>query len=267
MDSATKESKDITMFNHPVQWFKEQIKGWPIPNYCLFWFAVGCQLMLYVTGKIDLLSTVTMIGTILGVLCIVSINAAKSVNGILGMISAFCLIYVGFSAKNYLSCFEQVAYILTLDLPVIISSFIKDPNSKLAKIFQGWNGDTQNKLRKFTPKLWVISILSTLAVWIISSFAIGHLTNDPRPWIDGLSFAISLTAGIMCFFRFNNQYFWWTFSGIFQLILWVVTFAQGGATLAMAVSSSIYVINDIIAFVSSPWFNHGRRKMGLNEIK
>lgn len=63
--------ENVTMFNHPLKWFKSQISGWPIPNYCLFWFAVGCQIMLYVSGKINLLSTVTMIGTILGVLCIV----------------------------------------------------------------------------------------------------------------------------------------------------------------------------------------------------
>lgn len=245
--------EEITMFNHPFKWFRKQVSGWPLANYCLFWFAVGCQLMLLVTGKITLLSVVTFLGTVIGVLCIVSINAAKSVNGILGCISALCLIYVGFKAKNYLSCFEQLAYMATLDLPVIFA-------------VKSWNDDTVHNLRKFTPKLWVISIVATLAVWIISAFAIGHLTNDPRPWIDGLSFAISLTAGIMCFFRFNNQYFWWLASGIMQLILWAVTFAQGGATLAMAVSSSVYVINDIIAFVSSPWFNRGRKKMGLKKI-
>lgn len=51
------------------------------------------------------------------------------------------------------------------------------------------------------------------------------------------------------------------------MVLWAVTFAQGGATIAMLVSSSVYFVNDIIAFTVSPWFNMGRRKMGLKEIK
>ena len=81
------------------------------------------------------------------------------------------------------------------------------------------------------------------------------------------SFSISLTAGIMCFMRYNNQYFWWLASGIFQLILWGVTYAQGDATLAMAINSLIYVINDILAFTVSPWFNVGRKKQGLAKIE
>lgn len=59
----------------------------------------------------------------------------------------------------------------------------------------------------------------------------------------------------------------WTASGIFQLILWGVTYAQGDANLAMAINSLIYVINDVLAFTVSPWFNMGRRKAGLKEIQ
>ena len=246
-------TEELTMFNHPFKWFRQQISGWPVANYCLFWFAVGAQLMLLVTGKVTSLAVVTFIGTVVGVLCIVSINAAKSVNGILGVISAICLIYVGIKAKNYLSCFEQVAYMLTLDFPVIFA-------------IKSWNEHTVEHLRKLTGKGWTIAIISTLLVWIISSYAIGHLTNDPRPWIDGMSFAISLTAGIMCFLRYNNQYYWWSFSDVSNIILWAITFMQGGATLAMLVSNLIYAANDVLAFATSPWFKRGRKKAGLSEI-
>ena len=183
-----------------------------------------------------------------------AINATKAINGWLGLISAACFIYAGLAAKNYLSIFEQIAYILTLDLPVIIS-------------VRSWNDDTKNHLRKFGAKEWIIAIIGTLIVYAVSGYLIGKFTNDPRPWIDAISFAISLTAGIMCFLRYNNQYFWWTASGIFQLILWGVTYAQGDATLAMAVNSLIYVVNDVLAFTVSPWFNMGRKREGLKAIK
>ena len=235
-------------------WLFRQLKGWPVQNYCLWFFAFGFQLELLIEGKVTTVTVITFIGTLLGTLCVLAINATKAINGWLGLISAACFIYAGLAAKNYLSIFEQIAYIATLDLPIIFA-------------VKTWNDDTKNHLRKFGSKEWTIAIIGTILVYLISGYLIGHLTDDPSPWIDAISFSISLTAGIMCFMRYNNQYFWWLASGIFQLILWAVTFAQGDATLAMAVNSSIYVINDILAFTVSPWFNHGRKKQGLTEIK
>ncbi len=209
---------------------------------------------MLIQGKITSVTLITFIGTLLGTLCVLAINATKAINGWLGLISAACFIYAGWSAKNYLSIFEQIAYIATLDLPVIIA-------------VRSWNDDTKNHLRKFGSKEWLVAIVGTLLVYVVSGFLIGKFTNDPRPWIDAISFAISLTAGIMCFMRYNNQYFWWTASGVFQLILLGVTYAQGDANLAMAINSLIYVINDVLAFTVSPWFNMGRRKAGLKEIQ
>lgn len=235
-------------------WLWNQLKGWPIQNYMLWFFAFGFQLALLITAPITPVAVVTFIGTLLGTLCVLAINATKAVNGWLGLISAACFIYAGWSAKNYLSIFEQVAYILTLDLPVILA-------------VRSWNDDTKNHLRTFGAKEWVVSILGTLVVYGLSGWLIGTLTDDPRPWVDAVSFAISLTAGIICFLRYNNQYFWWLASGIFQLVLWAITFAQGGSSLAMAVNSSIYIINDILAFTVSPWFSRGRRKAGLRAVE
>ena len=246
MDKSTKQNYFIWLFN--------QLKGWPVQNYMLFFFAFGFQLALLIGSPINSVTLITFIGTLLGTLCVLAINATKAINGWLGLISATCFIYAGWSAKNYLSIFEQIAYVVTLDLPVIFA-------------VRSWNDDTKNHLRRFESKQWLVAIIGTLIVYVVSGYLIGQFTNDPRPWIDAISFAISLTAGIMCFMRYNNQYYWWLASGIFQLILWAVTFAQGDATLAMAVNSLIYVVNDILAFTVSPWFNRGRRQAGLTEMK
>ena len=236
------------------KWLINQIKGWPQQNYYLFWFAMGAQIMTLVSAPITPLTLLTFIGTTLGVLCVLSINAASSVNGILGLISAAIFIYVGFKAKNYLSIGVQTAYVLTLDLPVLLA-------------VKTWNSETIHNLRKFGSKEWVISILGTIAVYAISGYLIGALTDDPRPWIDAIAFSISLTAGIMCFMRYNNQYYWWVASGLAQMVLWYVSFKQGSATLAMFINSSIYLANDVLAFTVSPWFSHGRKRAGLEKIK
>ena len=239
---------------HYCKWLFGQLKGWPVQNYMLWFFAFGFQLCLLIENRITSVTLITFIGTLLGTLCVLAINATKAINGWLGLISAACFIYAGLSAKNYLSIFEQLAYVATLDLPVIFA-------------VRSWNNDTKNHLRTFGAKEWVIAIVGTAIVYIVSGYLIGALTDDPRPWVDAISFAISLTAGIMCFMRYNNQFFWWLASGICQLTLWYITYRQGDANLAMAVNSLIYVTNDILAFTVSPWFNRGRRHQGLKEIK
>lgn len=232
-----------------INYFKfllHQLKGWPQQNYYLFFFSLGCQVMTLVNQPINLLTVITFIGTTLGVLCILSINAAKSVNGILGIISAICFIYVGYSAKNYLSIGEQIAYMITLDIPVLLS--------------KEWNHNMAAKIRKFTGKTWGIAIISTIIVYFVSGYLIQRFTDDPRPWTDAIAFSISLSAGIISFLRYNNQYFWWLASGLAQMVLWYISFRHGSASLAMFVNSSVYLINDVLAFTVSPWYNKKERE-------
>lgn len=242
------------MENTPTQktnyfgWLAHQLKGWGGPNYGLFFFALGFQLALLVTQPLSPISVVTFFGTMIGVACIIAINAVRPINGVLGIISAILLIYVGFTAKNYLSMLEQAAYVLTLDLPVLLGK-------------NKWTDKSVNEIKKFGVKEWVFSILFTVAIFLVSSFAIQAMTNEPRPFVDGLSFAICLTAGIICWLKYNNQYFWWLAAGLIQVILWGLTAAQGNASIAMLVSSLIYVANDVIAFTYSPWFHKKNRSV------
>ncbi|MGM0215768.1 nicotinamide riboside transporter PnuC [Enterococcus sp. AZ109] len=223
-----------------------QLKGWPQQNYYLFYFSLGCQIMTLVNSPITWLSVVAFIGTNLGVLCILSISAAKSVNGVLGILSAICFIIVGFSAKNYLSIGEQIAYMVTLDIPVLLS--------------KEWNSNMASKIRQFTGKSWIVAIVGTMIVYFISGNLIQQFTDDPRPWIDAIAFAISLSAGIISFLRYNNQYFWWLASGLAQMVLWFISFKHGSASLAMFINSSVYLINDVLAFTISPWYNKKERQ-------
>lgn len=223
-----------------------QLKGWPQQNYYLFYFSLGCQLMTLVNGPITWLSVVAFIGTNLGVLCILSINAAKSVNGVLGILSAVCFIIVGYSAKNYLSIGEQIAYMVTLDIPVLLS--------------KEWNSNMASKIRQFSGRSWGIAIVGTVLVYFVSGSLIQQFTDDPRPWIDAIAFSISLSAGIISFLRYNNQYYWWLASGLAQMVLWFISFTHGSASLAMFINSSVYLINDLLAFTVSPWYNQKERE-------
>ena len=59
-------------------WLFNQLKGWPVQNYCLWFFAFGFQLALLIQGKITSVTLITFIGTLLGTLCVLAINATLS---------------------------------------------------------------------------------------------------------------------------------------------------------------------------------------------
>ena len=62
------------------KWLLGQLKGWPQQNYYLFFFSLGCQIMTLVSNPITPVAIITFIGTTLGVLCVLAINATKAIN-------------------------------------------------------------------------------------------------------------------------------------------------------------------------------------------
>ena len=50
------------------------------------------------------------------------------------------------------------------------------------------------------------------------------------------------------------------------MVLWFISFRQGSATLAMFINSSVYLMNDVLAFTVSPWYNkHERARLMAEE--
>lgn len=246
------ESKSVLNVVQYIKFLGGQFKDWHPTSYILFGFAMGLQLLTLVTNPITILSIVTMISVLLGVLCILSISQAKSVNGWLGLISAVGFIYVAFSAKNYLQIAEQIVYMVTLDIPVIVNL--------------DWNKNMAGKIKHLNAKSASIAIISLLILWSISAFSIEHLTNDPRPIIDALVFSVATISGMLAYFKYSEQYIGWSVTGIVSLVLWFITFQQGDATIAMLLSSLVYVINDLIGFCFSPWWNKSSlEKLALQE--
>lgn len=222
-----------------------QFTGWHPLSYLLLGFAVGLQALTFVNGKMGMLDLVTMVSSLLGVITILAISQAKSLNGWAGMLSVFGLVFVAYSAKNYLQISEQITYLLTLDLPVILNV--------------DWNKSMSTKIGKLDLKGWLITIVSWGVLWSVSAVLIGNLTNDPRPIVDALVFATATIAGILQFLKKRDAYFGWVLTGITSLVLWAITYQQGDASIAMLLSSMVYVLNDIIGFTVSPWFSKKAR--------
>lgn len=240
-----------------VQYWKDlahQTTGWHPTSYMLFGFAFGLQLMTWVTQPITLISTVTAVSVMLGVATILSISQGKSLNGWLGMLSVFGLVFVAYSAKNYLQIAEQLVYLFTLDLAVILNV--------------DWNKNMAKKIGGLDLKGWFVTLSGWAGLWALSAVVIGRFTDDPRPVVDALVFATATVGGLLTFFKKRESYYAWIVTGITSLALWYITYKQGDATYAMLLSSLVYVMNDAIGLTVSPWFSKkGRAKLAEQEAQ
>lgn len=238
-----------------VEYWKDlahQTTGWHPTSYMLFGFAVGLQAITFVNNPMTWLSLITMVSSLLGVATILSISQGKALNGWLGALSVIGLVYVAFSAKNYLQISEQLIYLFTLDLPVILNV--------------DWNKNMAKKIGGLNFKQWAVTLVGWGVLWAVSAYGIGHLTDDPRPVVDALVFATATVGGLLTFFKKRESYYAWLLTGITSVWLWAITFQQGDASIAMLLSSLVYVMNDAIGFTVSPWFSKkGRARLATQE--
>ena len=231
-----------------------QFTGWHPLSYLLLGFAIGLQAITFVNGKMGLLDLVTMVSSLLGVVTILAISQAKSLNGWAGALSVIGLVFVAYSARNYLQIAEQLVYFFTLDLAVILNV--------------DWNKNMSEKIGKLDAKGWLITLVGWVTLWIVSAWFIGSFTDDPRPIVDALVFATATVAGILQFLKKRDAYFGWIITGFTSLALWYITYQQGDASIAMLLSSLVYVMNDGIGLTVSPWFSKkGRERLAQQEAE
>lgn len=223
------------------QW--NQLFGWPSVNYYLFFFSLGCQLIILVNHPLNsIINWLTFIGVNFGVLCLGALNAAKQVNGWLGLIASLCFTIIAWHAKNYLNLISYIIFIVILYYPIIIS--------------KKWNNNTNQRIRHFNKKEWIIATIATIIIYLISGYLIQFTHIDYLPWIDASTLATGISGSIICYLQYSEQYIWWLLFDIFNVILWGFSFKAGLATLSMSINNIIYIVNDILAFKYSPWFEH-----------
>lgn len=226
-----------------------QMKGWTFQSYALMFFAFGVQIGLFVVAP-EGWSFVSMLATCISVACVLAISNARSINGLFGLVSAILLSVVGFHSHNYATIAMQMSYVMFLDIPVLV-----DPK---------WNVDLEKHIRRFKPATWVMAILLNAGMALLSWFLLTYFTNDPRPITDAISFAIGFTGSILCYLRYSEQYIWWIAGGIFSVVLWAITAAQGDSNLALFMNYFIFLMNDLLGLgwlgVKSPWWDKKHNK-------
>ena len=229
-----------SMFVHPI-WFwwymGTQFKGWVLPSYFLVIFTIAWNLEASLLNP-NLETIVNSIGMVLGVTCIVAINQHKSINGILGIVSAGFIIWSAVMSGDWGAVFQQSAYIVALDIPILIS--------------KSWMGD-KPVTHGLNAKGWLVMLL-TFIVGTGLMYGVISILGTPRIVQNSLLFGISLTASILSLKKYRVQHLFWISTSIFQLITWGSAYIAGDTSLVMLVGTLIYFTNDIIAMTSTSWW-------------
>lgn len=232
--------KKLFTFNY----YKEGLTGWSKSSYILLSVGIGIQLItglllpvLQGNGLTSVGITATIAG-IIGFTCTLAITNTKSINGLLGFVSALLLIGVATATGNYSDIIMQGAYIVLLDIPIIFS--------------KRWNDGL--KPRKMSDRhifnTFIITMLFFTALYFLDTIVL----NSPQAFLDATSATIGLVGAVLCVKGFKAQYFWWTAQGLLSVALWIQTALNGHAVYVLMITYMLYLANDAIAFLDSKWF-------------
>jgi len=236
------ESKQSERFEgNYFQWIKSELSNWSTTIWGIFWFGVAFQLALFLTGQINLLTSITFAATLFGLLCVCAMAEGKTINGVLGLISAAGFIFVNWSAGHYASVLDQTIFALLIDIPLLAR-------------WRTWGQNFDAKVRRLTPKGWLVVIAIVLVAW----FGLFHAyvaLHDTNPLWDSLVLSLGATASAMVVLHYGNTYQLWLAEDLVNIVLWFTALQAGysQASLPMLVVTMIYFASAIYGNFMSVW--------------
>lgn len=220
-----------------ASWYKHQMTGWSKSSYWLLGIGLVILLITGFMGGFSWLALTSTLAGMIGFTCTISITNGKAINGITGFVSALLLIGVALHTKNFSDIIMQGAYIVLLDIPVLLN--------------KEWGTDFEP--RKMNKK-YALQTLAWFIGFFIATYALDTFLGSPRVLIDAFSATIGLTGAILTVRRFSFAYILWTLQGITSVALWFVTALQGHAVWVLMLTYILYLANDMVAFFDSKWF-------------
>lgn len=221
-------------------YYKQQLSGWMTRSYILLAFGMGALITLYLSmGDYSFLTTIQTIGGMIGFLCVNAITNNKPVNGLLGLLSALMIIYAAWHATAYGDILMQTAYILVLDIPIIL-----------------FGSQWQNKTIHSASKKEIMLIIA----WFLVMFGTIYFMDtqiwlSKSPFFDALGASIGLTGALAMMLKTNFQTFWWFSQGILSITLWAHLMILGATSPVLFVVYMLYLLNNVVSAFSknSPW--------------
>lgn len=230
---------------------KKDFMNWTKPSYVLL--AIGAILQAYMLCQhtITTASSLTTIGAMCGIICVLMISNKKASNAIFGILSALIIIYNAWQHKIFADALLQIGYIVVLDIPVLLL-WTKEQDDQ--------TGEVTGIQKLSTVMDWAKYFLLAAIVTVVFTFILGlDFIGDKQPFVDSLGFAIGITGGVLCVKRNQSQFVFWGLQGVISMVLWfrASMIAGTGLLSPLAVMYVFYLLNDVIGWTS---YGHSIKK-------
>ena len=214
-------------------------------GYSLFdkLFMVSMLLVQIVVFCVSPDSVLGVIAGISGVISVVLCAKGKISFYFIGFVQTITYTFLAWRNCFYGEVMENIFYLVTM----VWGIFVWKKNSTVDD-----NGSAHVEVLKFTPVMWVLSILGTVACTLGMGYWLDSI-GSAQAYTDAATNILAIFAQILMVKRYKEQWLWWFIIDILCLKMWFV--AGNWSMVAMYVA---WTINCIYGWYNWTKLNEGR---------
>jgi len=187
-------------------------------------------------------STLGLISSISGMMCVVLVAKGKITNYYWGIIQTSTYAYIAFGYGLY----GEVMLNALFYFPVQFIGIYLWKKNKTEHEVKG----EDVAVKRLTKTGWAYTVLSVLIFTIGYGLFLKYLGGN-NVWTDSATNVLSITAQIMMLKRLTEQWLIWISVNVLSIFLWASALAtQGGNDFSMLVMWSAFLVNSIYGYVN-----------------
>ncbi|MBR4387473.1 MAG: nicotinamide mononucleotide transporter [Treponema sp.] len=221
---------------------KREMNGWK--KWQLLWLVLATLVILGVSiYQKD--SWIGILASVSGVICVIFCGMGRISNYLFGTVNTILYAYIAWRAKYYGDVMLNMLYYL----PTNIIGWIAWKKNM--------NADT-NEVYKKRMSLKMDLLLAIVSMAGVFGYAyVLKLLGGNLPLVDSMSTVFSIIAQILMIKRFMEQWVVWIIVDVVSVIMWIAALSTDGASVAVLLMWSVFLINAVIMFVK--WFLESKK--------
>ena len=220
-----------------LKFIKQECAGWK-PLEVLWLVFAGVTITALSLYWKDTMTGIVMALT--GVICVILTGKGKMSCYLFGLVNTVLYAYVAFGARYYGEVMLNALYYVPMQ-------------------FVGWfmwkkhmNQETMEVEKRRLPLAsQAVLLLVTAAAVYVYGLLLKRLGGN-LPFIDSMSTCLSVLAMLLSVRRLMEQWILWIVVDVVTVIMWFVSYQNGGTDIAALLMWTVYLLNAVFMFVK--WF-------------
>lgn len=153
-----------------------------------------------------------IIAGIAGVISVVLCAKGKVEFYFIGFVQTITYLFLSWQNCFYGEVIENIFYLVTM----VWGIFVWKKNSVTNE-----DGTEDVKANKFTPTMWVLSVIGTIAATLGMGFVLTKI-GSAQAYTDAATNVMAIFAQLLMVRRYREQWIWWIIIDLFCIKLWFV---------------------------------------------